>query len=380
MAGITDRVVKLVTYRGSCHQCGTVETTHPLKTTSATGAAATHLGPRAQALALTLREHHGLTMRRVCSILKDGFGLDLSPGSLAQLEQRCADRLEAEEERMLRAAREADVQHVDETSWWVAHPEKSDEPSPGVKRTRSKLLHWLWVFADEHQTLYRVDPRRRREVVHEVLGADFPGVLISDCLNIYDDATPVQHKCYAHHLKAISSAQRGHGAQRSHEAQRDCKAPCQKPSAYLSAVRAMLQGAQGLKKAQGEMTPEAFQKRRRALEASANRLLSSGRAGSLTGSLTEGEDKIRRRLWKQRDHLFTFLDHEAAVATNNRAERRLRPAVIRRKLSGGNRTPRGAKAFERIASVVETCTQQGRSVVEYLRAIMSQGIGPFPLR
>jgi len=246
------------------------------------------------------------------------------------------------------------------------HRQQRDQLADAPRRTEMRRLQVKAARlggAKEHQTLYRVDPRRRREVVHEVLGADFPGVLISDCLNIYDDATPVQHKCYAHHLKAISGAQRG-------EAQRDCKAPSQKPSAYLSSVRAMLQGAQELKKAQGEMTPEAFQKRRRALEASANRLPTSGRAGSLT----EGEDKIRRRLWKQRDHLFTFLDHEAAVATNNRAERRLRPAVIRRKLSGGNRTPRGAKAFERIASVVETCTQQGRSVVEYLRATMSQGI------
>jgi hypothetical protein len=42
----------------------------------------THLGPRAQAVALLLRERHGLTMRRACGVLEDGFGLDLSPGGL----------------------------------------------------------------------------------------------------------------------------------------------------------------------------------------------------------------------------------------------------------------------------------------------------------
>jgi len=75
-----------------------------------------------------------------------------------------------------------------------------------------------------------------------------------------------------------------------------------------------------------------------------------------------------------------FLDYEKVPATNNRAERRLRPAVMRRKLSCGNRTPQGARAFERMASIVETCVQQGRSVIDYLRATMSLGMDPLPLR
>jgi len=110
-------ILEVVTYRGECSEHGTVETTHPLKTTEATGAAGTCLGPRAQAVALMLREARGLTMRRACGVLEDGFGLDLSPSGLAQMIQRCADRLEEEEERLLEAARSADVQHVDETSW-----------------------------------------------------------------------------------------------------------------------------------------------------------------------------------------------------------------------------------------------------------------------
>ena len=44
-----------------------------------------------------------------------------------------------------------------------------------------------------------------------------------------------------------------------------------------------------------------------------------------------------------RDHLFTFLDHAVADATNNLAERQLRPAVISRKLSCGDKTDAGAR-------------------------------------
>lgn len=121
---IEPETVEVVTYRGECRECGTVETTHRLKTTEATGAAHAHLGPRAQAVALLLRQRHGLTMRRACGVLKDGFGLNLSPGGLAQMIQRCASRLEAEDERLLEATRSSEVQHVDETSWWVVHPNK----------------------------------------------------------------------------------------------------------------------------------------------------------------------------------------------------------------------------------------------------------------
>jgi len=362
---IEPETVEVTTYRGECQECGTVETTHRLKTTEATGAAQVHLGPRAQAIALLLRERHGLTMRRACGVLKDGFGLDLSPGGLAQMIQRCASRLEEEDKRLLEGARSSDVQHADETSWWVVHPEAGKQGrAPQRQPQGEESLWWLWVFAGEEQTVFRVEPRRNRDVVQRVLSSDYDGVLVSDCLNIYDDATPVQQKCYAHHLKAISTAQG------------DYEAKTGESSSYLSSIKGLLTGAKALKKAKPTLSSQQIQLRQEALEDSADRLLAPGRADSLT----EIEDKIRRRLRKQRDHLFVFLDHEKVPATNNRAERQLRPAVIRRKLSCGNRTPRGAKAFERMASVVETCVQQGRSVIDYLTATMSLGIEPLPLR
>ena len=62
-----------------------------------------------------------------------------------------------------------EVQHVDETGWKIGG--------------RSA---WLWVFADEHATLYRIRKSRGHEVVVEVLGEDYQGVLVSDCFLAYD--------------------------------------------------------------------------------------------------------------------------------------------------------------------------------------------------
>ena len=73
------------------------------------------------------------------------------------------------------------------------------------------------------------------------------------------------------------------------------------------------------------------------------------------------EEAVRNRLFKQRDHLFTFLSHDPVDATNNLAERQLRPAVIARKISCGNRTQKGAKTWEILASLSTTCKQTGKS-------------------
>ena len=73
---------------------------------------------------------------------------------------------------------------------------------------------------------------------------------------------------------------------------------------------------------------------------------------------------MRMRLWKQRDHLFTFLERADVPATNNLAERQLRPAVIARKISCGNKTLKGAQAWQALASVAATCRQTGRSFIQ----------------
>ena len=71
---------------------------------------------------------------------------------------------------------------------------------------------------------------------------------------------------------------------------------------------------------------------------------------------------------RQRAHLLGCLLEPAAEPTNNRAERGLRPAVISRKLSCGNRTVCGKWAWERLRSVYVTLTQQAADPIAALTA------------
>lgn len=319
---IRPHVTRLRTYCGECPQCGEVRSSHPLQVSTATGAAGTHLGPNALALAMELTHQHGLPRRQTCRVLERAFGLSITPGGLVQAAHRLAGKAKHAYDAVVQGVRQAAALYADETSWWVGGPK-----------------WWLWVFTHADGTLYCVRPSRGREVVHDTVGADFPGVLVSDCLATYDDATPHQHKCYAHHLKAIAAAidRHPHGGE-----------------GFLKQVRRLLKDAQRLKATKLQLSTDAFAAQRRALEQRAAHLLESARVDPL-------EQAIANRLRKQQDHLFTFLDHDDVEATNNRAERQLRPAVITRKLSCGNRTPRGAQTWEVLATVAATCTQCAES-------------------
>jgi hypothetical protein len=301
----------------------------------ATGAAGIQLGPRALALAADLNKAKGLSMRKTCAVLRDCFGLQLSPGGLSQALDRLAAKVKPQYDALALELRQAPALHSDETSWWVA--------GPGW---------WLWVFTTQLLTFYVIAQSRGRDLLSDILGKDFGGVLVSDCLAIYDGATRLQQKCYAHHHKAIRKAKDLHPLQ---------------GEGFLCEVAALLRAAVALQQQKADFKLETFRDLRQALQGKAVQLLEPPRS-------EPNEEAVRNRLHKQRDHLFTFLDHDGVEATNNLAERQLRPAVIARKISCGNKTPKGAQTWQILASLAATCAQRATSFIAALaRAAPLQG-------
>lgn len=317
------RVVhKITTYSGTCETCGRVRSRHPLQVSDATGAAGVAVGPRALAFALDLNKRLGLSTRKTCEVLDQHLGLSLTAGGLVGASHRLADRLEPDYEALIDELRDSAAVYVDETSWWVG-----------------EAGWWLWAFTDdEDTTVYSVEPRRNQKVVHEILGTDFTGVLGSDCLNIYDGLPYEQQKCYAHHLRALGRALE------------------QRPdSEFLARVRKLLKIAMGMR--DDEPMDEDLLGR---FERWGRRLLGPRREDPV-------EEKLRNRLYKQIEHLFTFLEFPEIAATNNAAERALRPAVVARKISCGNRTAQGSRTWEIIASLARSCDQRDEDFAELIQ-------------
>ncbi|MBX3440270.1 MAG: IS66 family transposase [Planctomycetaceae bacterium] len=321
--------VKVTTWTGTCARCGVIESRHPLQTSTASGAAGTHLGPRAQALAVLLSHHCGLTMGRVCRTLQDLCGLKLTRGGLAQLLQRAAKRVQPLWSNIVRQIRHSPAVFADETSWYVGEPK-----------------WWLWIFTTPTATLYRVERGRGSDVVHETLGSDFSGMLVSDCLSSYDPSAYRKHKCIAHHLRALKT-------QAAALEKRGLS------SLELTLWKVPLQDVIDTWKRREELRPVAY--------ASKVLQLYRGVESLLSRSPPEPEEQaFRDRMLRQRDHLLGCLGEPAAEPTNNRAERDLRPAVIDRKVSCGNRTVLGKRAWEVLRSVTTTLHKQGADLVDSL--------------
>lgn len=337
---VRPHVTRLITYTGRCPRCGDVRSTHPMQVSTAVGAAKVHLGARALALGALLNKHLGLPMRPTCRVLHHLGGLRLTPGGLAQALHRVADKTKGSFLELLAGLRTQPAVYVDETSWWVG----------GAGR-------WLWTFTTPERTIYRVEASRGKDVVFDTLGAHFGGVLTSDCLASYENLPYVMHKCYAHHLKAIAAA-------------RDRKPEDQR--AYLNELTALLHAAMTLDRMRGDLPPPEFLRLRQQLDQRANALI-------LPPRTDPDEERVANRLRKRRQWLFTFLDHPGVEATNNRAERALRPAVIARKLSCGNKTHRGKRTWEILASLAATCHQRGQNLVEFLQPNLLLP-NPFPAR
>lgn len=323
------RRYRIITHEGVCPQHGPVRSTHPLQTTTASGAAGTHLGPRAQATAVALSHRSGMSMRKVCQTLGRFFGLSLSPGGLSHLLKRSASYQADRYEQIAQEIRASGVVYADETSWYVGQPG-----------------WWLWDFTTPEATLYVVANNRSSQVVEQVLGEDFAGTLVTDCLASYNPIPCHKHKCIAHHLRALKE-------------QEEALEKRERSSLYLTMCKLHLKDVIETWKRREQLTLEAWEAKVQQLQTGLDNLLNQSPA-------EPEEVRFRDRLRRQRAHLLGCLENPAAEPTNNRAERDLRPAVISRKISCGNRTQAGKNAWEQLRSICVTAEKKGLDLVAHL--------------
>ena len=196
-------------------------------------------------------------------------------------------------------------------------------------------------------TFYRVVEHRDRVTFHSIVPPDWEGLLVSDCLSVYDTATARQHKCYAHHLRALRTARREQNPQAA------------AADDWCARAKTFFQDAIALKARHPQTSPGERAAAKAQLHTRANDIFERARGDP-------AQERFRARVAKQRDHLLEFLDEPAADAANNLAERQLRGAVIARKVSCGNKTERGSAAWQTLASLAATCLQRATDFVAFV--------------
>jgi transposase len=322
---------------GKCRRCGKAcRGRHPLQTSNATGAAASQIGPDAQAAVVYLNKKAGLSHGKIADLFDQCFGIKITRGAASQIVTRAARRLEPAHEEITEQLRAASHITPDETGWRIGG--------------RTVWLH-AWV-GDNGATLYRVDPQRSADVLQTVIGLHWSGSMTHDGYSSYDRFEDAAHQqCVDHALRrahALVESQPG-AKRRFPQAVIDLFGEAlDRRDKFAADTLAGQAPAEDVR----EAAYEGFVERLRDLT-------DRPRADA-------ANERFAKHLRKHVAEWFLFLVDPTIPATNHRAEQALKTPIVNRKVWGGNRTKAGGRVQGVTSSVIETCRRTTINAFDYL--------------
>jgi transposase len=295
-------------------------------------------GPRLTAMIALCTGKFRMSKRKVRELLADFLGVELSLGSVANLEQEISASLAKPDEEARAQVREVAVANLDETGWFE-----------GAAEGRARRA-WLWVAVTAQITVFKIALSRGERVARDLLGARYQGMLGSDRWSAYLWVpTELRQLCWSH-------------------LQRDFQGFIDRADAGTPYGRRLLEAGELMfhwwhRIRDGTLSRATFRRSMAPLRREVLALLSD--AAACPASKTSG---MAKEILKLKDALFTFVDREGIEPTNNSAERAIRHAVMYRKTSFGTRSASGSRFVERILTAVATLRQQNRNVLEFVAA------------
>ena len=313
-------------HRLTCPVCG--ETTCG---TLPAGVSRGGFGPYLQAVLAMLAGVYRLSKRQIQQVAADLFSLSISTGMIAKLERQSAGALATPYNELAIAVHEAKVANIDETSW---------------REHRCKV--WLWATVTRLFTVFAIAKGRSAAVAKTLLGSQDDQVVGSDRFSAYDwIMARWRQVCWAH-LRRDFQAMIDRGKDGERIGQR-----------LLSLSNRLFRHWHRVR--DGTLEWSAFQERMRCLRREVRQALEEGSRCSCAKTAATCFEilKVEEGLW-------AFARVKGVEPTNNAVERALRHAVIWRRISGGTDSAEGSRFVERMLTVVATCRQQGRNVLDYL--------------
>ena len=212
-------------------------------------------------------------------------------------------------------------------------------------------LWWLWAAVTEDTTVYGIMPGRGYDEAARLLGADFHGFLVHDGWSVYYKFLAAFHQTCTRHL-----INRCNGMLES-------ASPA--AAAFPDNVKAILLKGLDLRDRylEGKVSDQGLASATGRLEADMGRLLAPSYR-------SEKNRRLAKHLNHEFEYLFTYLKCPGLEATNYRGEQAIRPAVVARKVWGGNRTQNGAHTQEVLTSVLRTSHQRGIDPLPNLAALL----------
>ena len=299
------------------------------------------LGHRVLVLTAWLHYALGNTLAQIVDVLGFHLQFRLTRGGLLQMWYRLQEVLYPWYEQIQRDALNSAVLHADETGWRV-----------------NGKTHWLWCFTTPRLTYYMIHRSRGQPALLEFFITEFAGILVSDFWGAYNAvACALRQTCLVHLLRDLKQVEK-------------YKSTAHDWPAFAKLLRRLLGDAIRLWRLRGELPSETYASRCARLKQRLEALIEM--------DWRNGEARrLIKRLRRHQDDLLTFLDHDSVPFDNNHAEREVRPAVIIRKNSYGNRSEVGADAQAVLMTIFRTLKQRGHqpmeTIVQALRTYVLTG-------
>lgn len=295
------------------------------------------IGPRLTAYIAFLKGACHMSYATIRTLLADVFGVELSTGQLAKLTTRkVSAALTAPYEELRAALPEQQQLGIDETG----HKD-------GGK------AHWTWCFRARTFILFLIASSRSSEVLEQVLGTAFAGVINCDYFSAYrkfmNGSSAIMQFCLAHLIRDLKFL-----AEQNDPVTRN----------WAGRMLAGFKQLFRLIHRREQLSERHFQKK---LETLRDRLIRQFKAAPDRSGVSD----LRQRFRLHAQQFFTFVTTPGIEPTNNLTEQAIRYIVIDRKVTQGTRGHHGQRWSERIWTVLSTCRLQRRSAFTFIAAAVS---------
>lgn len=318
---VTPEIVEYDIHEKKCNNCGhsfiPEECTVPIKG---------KFGFNIMVLIVFLKYILRGVLRKIVFFLNVGYGLKITPASVAAILERVARAADQEYEELKKRIKSAARVYVDETSFSVL----------GTN-------YWVWVFRTANDLLLVIRPSRGRDVLQEILGMDFPGIVTCDCWRAYDFFEKLQ-RCWSHLLRKAKKLAKSAKSRVSRNFYKSLKGLFAEIKVYNSKKHSIKNRQQKY----NSMTLEL------------NRLVNYYKKYA---ELKEVIVYIGNNL----ENWFTCILYENVEPTNNFAEQAIRETVIVRKIIGAFRSEQGPEDYSILASLLATWKMRGLHICSQLK-------------
>lgn len=317
---------------GYCEHCDLLYTgTHPELPREGS------VGPTLEAFLTELRHNFAGAYCKTSVFFEDLTGFSFSHTAINDCIERVAKKLKPSYKEFEEKLIQTEYSNSDETSW----------PVNGIQ-------WWLWLFVTANFIFITIRDSRARKVLIDLFGKFYNGVIISDCLKVYEKFAAAFQKCWTHLLRKTHFEAEKHPRKNVSRLHRELSNMYEDITSFLKTNPSFEQRVW-----QSIMYHQKLQR------ICLHRWRSK-----------EAQSIVDEWLKRYEGQWLVGVIMLQVPLTNNADERGIRKVIPSRKMLGGHRTDKGARNFAIIETHRQTWKLRGQSpyhmMVDYLRNVNAE--------